>query len=75
MADCTATAIRETLRDPALAGTYHLVASGETSCVTTPAMCLRWRAHGRAGGSGSEEASRRRPIRRRRTSAQLSPVE
>ncbi|MDC8890079.1 sugar nucleotide-binding protein, partial [Klebsiella pneumoniae] len=31
LADCTATAIRETLRDPALAGTYHLVASGETS--------------------------------------------
>ena len=31
LADCTATAIRETLRNPALAGTYHLVASGETS--------------------------------------------
>lgn len=31
LADCTAIAIRETMRNPAVAGTYHLVASGETS--------------------------------------------
>nr|AAC70777.1 dTDP-4-keto-L-rhamnose reductase [Klebsiella pneumoniae] len=43
LADCTATAIRETLRNPALAGTYHLVASGETAGATMPAMCLKWR--------------------------------
>jgi dTDP-4-dehydrorhamnose reductase len=50
LADCTAIAIREELRNRAVAGTYHLVASGETSWATTPALCLRWRGRrGRAG--------------------------
>ncbi len=44
LADCTATAIRETLRDPAL-GRY--LSSGWPAArpagATTPAMCLRWR--------------------------------
>ncbi|MCV5714985.1 sugar nucleotide-binding protein, partial [Escherichia coli] len=31
LADCTAIAIREALRNKAVAGIYHLVASGETS--------------------------------------------
>jgi dTDP-4-dehydrorhamnose reductase len=35
LADCTAIAIREEQRNRAVAGTYHLVASGETSWATT----------------------------------------
>ncbi|WFF18168.1 sugar nucleotide-binding protein [Klebsiella pneumoniae] len=46
LADCTATAIRETLRDPALAGTYHLWPAARPAGATTPASVFEVaRAH------------------------------
>jgi dTDP-4-dehydrorhamnose reductase len=46
LADCTAIAIREEQRNRAVAGIYHLVASGETSWATTRNLFLRWRGAG-----------------------------
>ncbi len=76
LADCTATAIRETLRDPALAGTYHLVASGETSwCDYARYVFEVASARCRAGGSGSEGHPDDGLSDAGEASAQLSPVE
>lgn len=47
LADCTAIAIREACRNPAVAGIYHLVASGETSwCDYARFVFAAARAHG-----------------------------
>jgi dTDP-4-dehydrorhamnose reductase len=47
LADVTAHAIRAAVRDPALAGTYHVVAAGETTWHRYATMVIEWaRAHG-----------------------------
>lgn len=47
LADVTAHAIRAAVRDPALAGTYHAVAAGETTWHRYATMVIEWaRAHG-----------------------------
>ena len=47
LADVTAHAIRAALRDPALAGTYHAVAAGETTWHRYATMVVEWaRAQG-----------------------------
>ena len=49
LADVTAHAARRLLADPALAGTYHCVASGETSWHGYASLVIEWaRAHGQA---------------------------
>ncbi len=48
LADVTAHAIRRLLADPALSGTYHLVAGGETSWYGYARHVIEWaRAHGK----------------------------
>ena len=47
LADVTAHAIRAAVRDPALAGTYHVVAAGATTWHRYATMVIEWaRAHG-----------------------------
>lgn len=49
LADVTAHAVRRLEADPALAGTYHCVASGETSWHGYASLVIEWaRAHGQA---------------------------